>query len=143
MSKKTEGQLREYALNMAVGHYLSDFPDDMEPAEILSLLLECDERVVVWEPFEFWEPESVVNAIEQSADAFYNDLKRAQEGAYDMKTDQESVYLQAQRLHKEVVSIDRDSLYEDWSVSALIDLVDELNTMVGRLVLAHATGERA
>lgn len=81
MNNKTDDELREYALNMAVGHYLSDFPDDMEPEKVLELVRNCDESVVVWEPFDGWMFESVANAIESSAEVFYSDLKWVQEGA--------------------------------------------------------------
>ena len=55
----------------------------------------------------------------------------------------ESVYVQAQRLHKYVTKLDRDDLYTEWRVSELVGLIDQLTEMVDRLVLAHALGTGA
>lgn len=50
--------------NVALGQYLSDYPDDKTYEEVLDLILAEDESISIWEPFENYDPEWIVENIE-------------------------------------------------------------------------------
>jgi hypothetical protein len=49
----------------ALCHYLSEFPDKVEYEKVLDLIMDEDEEVAVWQPFEDYEPGWVVEHIEE------------------------------------------------------------------------------
>jgi hypothetical protein len=60
-------KLEDFALWRSIEHFISFYPDDKSPAEILELISAEDSDITVWEPFENWGGNSVVNAIEELA----------------------------------------------------------------------------
>lgn len=61
---------------LAAGQYLSDYPENVSYAELCELILQQSDDVTVWEPFEDYPPEWVVehmnNLQETLEDAFNN-----------------------------------------------------------------------
>jgi hypothetical protein len=49
----------------ALSQFLSDYPDDTAYHNILDLILDEDDSVVIWQPFEYCSPNQVVNHIEE------------------------------------------------------------------------------
>ena len=49
----------------ALCHYLSEFPDKLEYEKVLDLIMDEDEEVSVWQPFEDYSPAKVVEYIEE------------------------------------------------------------------------------
>ena len=47
-----------------LGQFLSDYPDRVEYEKVLDLIMDEDERVSVWQPFEDYESGWVVEHIE-------------------------------------------------------------------------------
>jgi hypothetical protein len=45
--------------------FLSDYPDNVKYEKVLDLIMDEDERVSVWQPFEDYEPCWVVEHIEE------------------------------------------------------------------------------
>lgn len=60
---------RDRALRSAISLALSDFPFDWSNDEILEGIEEKHSYISVWEPFEYWAPESVINFIETTTDS--------------------------------------------------------------------------
>jgi len=56
-------EMEKLAWQSAIGHYLSDFPDEKTPEEILELIENNDDSIVFWEPFEYWDHHSILNLI--------------------------------------------------------------------------------
>ena len=54
----------------ALNEYLSEFPDDKTFEEIIELILNEDESVIIWEPFENYPAEDVTEMIENTKDHF-------------------------------------------------------------------------
>jgi hypothetical protein len=48
----------------ALGQFLNDYPDDMSYHNVLDLILDEDDSVTIWQPFEDHSPNWVVNQIE-------------------------------------------------------------------------------
>lgn len=71
---KTLDQLKERALDMAIGHYLSDFPDNRTNDEIMNLIRENDDDIVLWQPFEGSDPQWVAEQIETMCHSVLDDL---------------------------------------------------------------------
>lgn len=59
-------QSERFALN----EHLSEFPDDKTFDEIIELILNEDESVIIWEPFENYPAEDVIEIIENTKDHF-------------------------------------------------------------------------
>jgi len=60
-------ELRDYALQCSLEHFLcSDdlMADGKTPNDILEMLENDDPEIVVWEPYEYYEPSSLAEAIE-------------------------------------------------------------------------------
>ena len=53
----------------AADQFLSSYPKNTSLAQLFLMLRECDEDVLVWEPFYDAEPEDVVEAISNMIDA--------------------------------------------------------------------------
>lgn len=70
----TKDQIERFALL----HFLSEFPHDAEYEQILDLIYESDESVVIWEPFECYTPEWVVEHIEEMVDCLASFVKESQ-----------------------------------------------------------------
>jgi hypothetical protein len=49
----------------ALGQFLNDYPDDMSYHNVLDLILDEDDSVTIWQPFEDHSPNWVVNQIEE------------------------------------------------------------------------------
>lgn len=76
---KTLKQLEEKSWEVAIGHYLSDFPQDKTPEEIIELIKEDDDDIIFWFPFEGFDPEWVAEHIETMQYLVFEDLKWAVE----------------------------------------------------------------
>lgn len=61
---KTREQLEAKAWELAISHYLSDYPFDKTPAEILDMIAIEHEDILVWEPYEYYEVHTVIENIE-------------------------------------------------------------------------------
>jgi hypothetical protein len=49
----------------ALSQFLSDYPDDTAYHSVLDMILDEDESISIWEPFEDHSPNWVVNQIEE------------------------------------------------------------------------------
>ena len=49
---------------VVIGHFLSDYPSDKSYDEILDLIREEDPDVTIWEPFENYHPDDVIEYME-------------------------------------------------------------------------------
>jgi hypothetical protein len=65
-------QSERFALN----EHLSEFPDDKTFDEIIELILNEDESVIIWEPFENYPVEDVCEIIENTKDHFETVIKK-------------------------------------------------------------------
>lgn len=63
-TKTVEEEIESRAKWTAVGHFLADYPENATPDEIREMLLADDERVLLWHPFENYEPAQVDEWIE-------------------------------------------------------------------------------
>lgn len=68
----TTDELRKRALRSSLLLVLSDFPENMSNEWIIDGILNDDERIVVWEPFENWDRDVLVTHIEETEDTIYN-----------------------------------------------------------------------
>jgi hypothetical protein len=59
-------QSERFALN----EHLSEFPDDKTFEEILELILNEDESVIIWEPFENYPADDVIEIIVNTKEHF-------------------------------------------------------------------------
>lgn len=71
-STQTTDELRDKSLRSALLLVLSDFSEHMENDWIIDGILNDDERIVVWEPFENWDRDVLVKYIEETADTIYH-----------------------------------------------------------------------
>lgn len=69
---QTEEELRSKALRTALLLTLSDFPEALTNEWVIDAILNGDERIDVWQTFEHWDREDLVNHIEDTAEAIYN-----------------------------------------------------------------------
>lgn len=60
-------EIKTEALKVALRCFLSDYPQHLEPEEVLELIDE-DDDIIVWQPFEYWEKDDIVNVITSLAD---------------------------------------------------------------------------
>jgi hypothetical protein len=49
----------------ALCYYLSEFPDKLEYEKVLDLIMDEDDEISVWQPFEDYESSWVVDHIEE------------------------------------------------------------------------------
>lgn len=63
---------RDRALRSAIAISLSDFPDDWSNESILEGIVNNHEDIVVWQTFEYWDVEDLVNYIEETAETIYS-----------------------------------------------------------------------
>lgn len=77
---RTLEEINNHAWHMAFGLFLSEYPEDKEPSEILGLIEEGDDSIVVWEPFEYNNTEWIVEEIAVTKMGFMSDLQWMQEG---------------------------------------------------------------
>ena len=68
-------QLRDYALQCSLEHHLCEVDDLLgdgkTPADILTMVEENNSEVVIYEPYEFYEPSSLAEAIEDMRGMFF------------------------------------------------------------------------
>ena len=62
-------QLRDYALQCSLEHHLSSTVDELlnegkTVGDILTMVEENNDDIIVYEPYEFYEPSSLAEAIE-------------------------------------------------------------------------------
>ena len=58
---------RDNATKHACRFFLSEFPDDKTGAELIDMIRNNDEAIVVWEPFERYDAEWLIEQIEGHA----------------------------------------------------------------------------
>lgn len=63
---------RDRALRSAIESALSEFPEEWSNEDILDGIHDDHELVVVWEPFENWDKDSVIYHIEKLAQTIYS-----------------------------------------------------------------------
>ena len=68
----TEDELRDKALRTALDLILSDYPEDLSNEWVIDGILNGDNRIEVWEPFENRDPEDLVDQIEGFAHIIYH-----------------------------------------------------------------------
>lgn len=71
-STQTEDELRDKALRTALLLTLSDFPEALTNEWVIDAILNGDERIVVWQTFEYWDGEDLVNHIKDTANIIYD-----------------------------------------------------------------------
>ena len=64
---------------MAIGHFLSIFPENKKSEELLELIKEGSDEIVFWFPFEDFDPEWVAEHIETMQRSLLDDLQWAAE----------------------------------------------------------------
>ncbi len=73
-------QLRDFALQCSLEHHLCNVDELLEEGKTLGEILEMVEQnrddVVIWEPFEYYEPASLVEAIEDLRGVYYYNFKQ-------------------------------------------------------------------
>jgi hypothetical protein len=62
-----KNKLYEGALRDSIEYFLSCYPEDQDNEEILKMVGEQHEDITVWEPFEFYGSESVIEGIQEMA----------------------------------------------------------------------------
>lgn len=60
---KTQQQLEEKAGDVALGHYLSDYPANIPFGDVLDLIMDGDDSVIVWSPFEYEDRNELIDLI--------------------------------------------------------------------------------
>lgn len=60
---KTQEQIEKLSWDMALGFFLSEYPENKAPSDILSLIEEQSDEVMVWQPFEYNDPEWIIEQI--------------------------------------------------------------------------------
>lgn len=68
----TEDELRDKALRTALDLILSDYPEDLSNEWVIDGILNGDNRIEVWEPFENRDREDLVDQIEGFAHIIYH-----------------------------------------------------------------------
>lgn len=71
--------IRTRAEAFALGSFLADYPDTGSYKRMLRLIELESPRVVVWEPFEHYPPEYLIEQIEAMKDSVEGLLRREQE----------------------------------------------------------------
>lgn len=61
--KVTVSDISEMAMTIALEHHLSDWNTDLPAWEVVNEIADNPDSVVVWEPFEFWPVESLLDSI--------------------------------------------------------------------------------
>lgn len=69
---KGETDLRDRALRSAIALALSDFPDEWDNEKILEAIVDKHDDIVVWQTFEYWDGDDIVNYIEETAETIYS-----------------------------------------------------------------------
>lgn len=67
--------IADKALRTAIALTLSDFPDAWDNEKILEAIIEGHDDIVVWEPFEYWEPTNIIEHIQGTAQAIAETFK--------------------------------------------------------------------
>lgn len=75
---RTREELVAQSWAIALGHYLSEYPEDREPEQLLTLICEDDDDIVVWEPFWGFDREWVADQIETMQEYMFRELLWAQ-----------------------------------------------------------------
>lgn len=60
---RTEQQLEDRAWGIAFGHFLSDYPDNASPDEIMELIKDDSNEIMVWEPFFLSAPDWLAEQV--------------------------------------------------------------------------------
>ena len=60
---KTQQQIEERAWAIALGHYLSEYPENNEPEKIIELVENNSASIMYWEPFEYCNPQWMSDQI--------------------------------------------------------------------------------
>lgn len=60
---RTEAEISKRAWRIAFDHHLSEYPKDVLPEIVLELIETMSDDVVVWEPFENNDKESLIENI--------------------------------------------------------------------------------
>lgn len=68
----TEEELRDKAMRTALSLILSEYPEDLEAHWVIDGVLTNDYRVLVWEPFAYFDREDLVDQIEGFAHIIYH-----------------------------------------------------------------------
>lgn len=61
--------INKIAKEVAIRFHLSEFPEDISADEVIRMIEDCDgsyvelDDIVVWEPFEYWEPSNISDSI--------------------------------------------------------------------------------
>ena len=82
LSKKAEKKIRKIVEYEAIGHYVCNRDDEDFPKNPLDLLwsgrLENTngKQIVVWEPYEYEEPQQIAQHIEDTIDIYMDLVKR-------------------------------------------------------------------
>lgn len=71
-SVNPENKLRERALRTALAVTLSEFPVEWSTDAILDAIHDDHELVVVWETFENWDKDELIEHIQQTANVIYD-----------------------------------------------------------------------
>jgi hypothetical protein len=72
----TLAQMEELAWESAIGFYLSDFPTDKEPSEIMEMVEENHEDILIYEPFSGMDGADLTDKIQLMQSSLLRDYKR-------------------------------------------------------------------
>lgn len=78
---KTKQQIEERAWAIALGHYLSEYPEDKTAEEILELIEKEDDSIMLWEPFEYSSGEWIAGQVWSMKEYMISELSWVQEDA--------------------------------------------------------------
>lgn len=74
----TNEEIAEMSLQNSLAYHLSEYPD--LPADaVRDLVVTENEDIIVWEPFEWWEKDSLIGAIDNMASTLaeqYEEVRR-------------------------------------------------------------------
>lgn len=65
------------AEEFALGQYLSDYPPDLEYDDVIAMILDEDDEVLIWAPFDNYPRHELCTLIDDLRDSFRYHLKRA------------------------------------------------------------------
>ena len=66
----TKDQIKTLSLSVALRFHLLDFDMNEDPAETYNKIGK-DEEIIIWEPFEFWEIDSIKDSIWNLANCIF------------------------------------------------------------------------
>lgn len=105
-----ENRIENAAKKAALSIFLSEYPDNAAPDEVIEMVAAQNDRVLFWEPVEDWPGESLADAIRDAAAAILSEWETAT-----------TALTQAIAAIREILSAD------EWSPETLDMIADTVN----------------